>query len=75
MNICLKGNYSFVLTTVHFCNRQLDISSCDLPAKDTVRYAEDQITTETNKEHSMSNGEQLLAITIVAHQRDKRKQY
>lgn len=65
----------FCLNNSTFLQRQLDISSCDLPAKDTVRYAEDQITTETNKEHSMSNGEQLLAITIAAHQRGKRKQY
>lgn len=80
MNTCLKVffyfcSFTFVLTTVFFFNRQLDISSCDLSAKDTVRYTEDQITLETNKEHSMNNGEQLLADTIVTHQRGKIKQY
>lgn len=41
-------SFTFVLTTVHFCSyRQLDISSCDLPTKDTVRYTEDQVTMET----------------------------
>lgn len=49
---------------VYSCNIQLDNSSCDLPAKDTVRYAEDQITMETNKEHSMNTGEQLIAVTV-----------
>lgn len=76
MNICLKRNYSSVLTPVYFSYRQLDISSYDLPAKDTVRYTEDQITIEKNQEHSMNNGEQLLAVTIVTHYSYQRgKQY
>lgn len=65
-------SFTFVSTTVYFCSK-LDISSCDLPAKDTARYTEDQVTMETNKEHSMNNGEQFLAVTIVTHQRGKRK--
>lgn len=67
--------FTFVLTTGYFCSRQLDISSCDLPTKDTARYTEDQVTMETNTEHSMDNGEQFLAVTVVTHQRGKRKQY
>lgn len=46
-------------------NRQLDISSPD-PAKDIVRHAEDQITMETHKEHSM-NIKEHTAATIILH--------
>lgn len=68
--------FTLVLTTVYFCScRQLYISSCDLPTKDTVRHTEDQVTMETSKEDSMNNGEQFLAVTLVTHQRGKRKQY
>lgn len=53
--------FYFCLKTVYFCNRQLNISGSDLPAKDTVRYTEGQITMETKSTaRTMENNFWLL---------------